>query len=299
VEAVSLLCYKRGCDAADHLVEFKYCEHHFAISKVKSILVRLSAEHLIALHGIKLNKTNTRGNIYMFLSGSIVVECAQDGGPLCKHMEEMSNVGAAERIDTAYYVPCTLLLDEILENMPMPDVADSDYEIKKYYIISARGLAGEEGPLDVLARFLESASVFLGKRISKVLRKVPYIPQLVNKYADKIDILLKTADNTLIGFSYTDASRTYHLGLSAVKSLLMYGLDHVILLHPYVSHDFHRQVANRIRNRWDVSEIGYIVINQPDEELYLYKYSQGNRYLRLSRTVQSHSSIIRGYVESL
>jgi hypothetical protein len=228
-----------------------------------------------------------------------VVDCIWEEETLCRHLEAIKAAGAAERAGTAYYLPHTLLSDEVVENLPLPEVTEEEYEIKKFYVVSLRGVAGEADAVESLAKFFEAASVFLGRRAVKVVSRVPHIAQLANRYTDRIDILLKLADGSLTGFGYVDVTKTYHLGFSLAKSFLLYGLDRVVVLHPYVDQSFHREVANRVKNRWDISEAGYAVVNPMEEELYFYKLPRVNRYLKMSVSAQRYSSVIRRYIESL
>jgi hypothetical protein len=296
---VAFNCFRRGCDAADHLKEFEYCNSNFGIDRVRKALVELSPEHMAVLQRIRLNWLNTKNPVYMFLSGSVVVNCVWGDETLCKHLEAIRSAGAAERAGAAYYLPYTLLSDEVVENLPLPEVAEEEYEIKKFYVVSLRGVAGEADAVEALAKFFEVAPVFLGRRTIKVVRRVPHIMQLANRYTDRIDILLKLADGSLTGVGYVDVTKTYHLGFSMAKSFLLYGLDRVVVLHPYVDQGFHREVANRLKNRWDISEVGYAVVNPMEEELYFYKLPRVNRYLKMSISAQKYSSLIRSYIESL
>jgi len=296
---VAFTCFRRGCDAADHLKEFEYCNSHFGLDKIRKALVELSPEHMAVLQRIRLNWLNTKNPVYMFLSGSVVVDCIWGDETLCKHLEAIRSAGAAERVGTAYYLPHVLLSEEVVENLPLPEVTEEEYEIKKFYVVSLRGVAGEVDAVEALAKFLETAPVFLGRRAVKVVKRVPHIIQLANRYTDRIDILLKLADGSLTGFGYVDVTKTYHLGFSMAKSLLLYGLDRVVVFHPYVDQGFHREVANRVKNRWDISEVGYAVVNLMEEELYFYKLPRVNRYLRMSVSAYKYSSVIRSYIESL
>ncbi|MEM4422405.1 hypothetical protein [Pyrobaculum sp.] len=291
-------CHRRGCTAKDHREELEYCAANFGLERVRKALVEASPDHMALLQKFFLNWVNTKNPIYMFLSGSLVVECLWEE-PLCASLEAMSRAGLAEKSGVAYYLPHTLLASEVLENLPLPEVSEEDYEIKKFYTVSLKGISGEADIIQALADFIEAASVFLGKRLSKVIRGVPYVPQLANKYTDKIDILLRGVDGTLTGFGYVDVTKTAHLGFSMAKTFLLYGLDRVVLLHPYVDQSFHRDVANRIRNRWDVSEVGYAVINPMEEELYLFKLPHQNRYLRMSISAHRYAATIRHYIETL
>ncbi|MFN3803748.1 MAG: hypothetical protein ACK4SY_01685 [Pyrobaculum sp.] len=291
-------CYRHGCTAVDHQREYEYGLDNYGIDKIKKALISLTAEQMLLLQKIRLNWLNTKNPVYMFLSGSVVVDCIWEES-ICRQLEVMRENKVVEKIDVAYYLPHTLLSEEILENLPLPELAEEDYEIKKFYILSVRGIAGEGEVVDTLSQFMEKAPVFLGRRVTKVIRGVPYVPQLANRYVDKIDILLKSTDGRLTGFGYVDISRTYHLGFSKAKNLLLYGLDYVLLLHPYLGQDFHYGVSNRIKNRWDISEVGYAVVNTMEEEVYLYKMPKVNRYLQMSITTQRYSSLIRNYIESL
>lgn len=291
-------CHRRGCTAEDHLREFEYCMANFGVEKMRKALVEFSADHIALLQKISLNWINTRNPVYMFLSGSLVVECLWEE-PMCKSLEAMRLAGATERAGSAYYLPHTLFSEEVLENMPLPEVPEEEYEVKKFYVVSLRGMSGEADVLDSFAKFLEAAPAFLGRRVAKVVRGVPYMPQLANKYTDKIDILVRGVDGSLSGFGYVDVAKTYHLGFSMAKSFLLYGLDRVVLLHPFVDPGFHRDVANRVKNRWDISEVGYAVVNQMEEELYFYKLPRRNRYLQMSLSAQKYSSAIRRYIELL
>ncbi|RFA92808.1 hypothetical protein [Pyrobaculum aerophilum] len=295
---MDFFCHKRGCTARDHLNEYEFCMANFGVDKVRKALVDFTAEQMALLQKISLNWINTKNPIYMFLSGSLLVYCLWEE-PMCKALEGVRLAGAAERSGAAYYLPHTLFSEEVLENLPLPEVSEEEYEIKKYYVVSLQGFSGEGDALEDLARFFESAPVFLGKRAARVVRGVPYMPQLANKYTDKIDILLKGVDGSLTGLGYVDVTKTYHLGFSKAKSFLLYGLDRVVLLHPHVDLSFHREVANRIKNRWDISEVGYAVLNPVEEELYFYKLPRKNRYLSMSVSAQKHSSVIRRYIESL
>lgn len=295
---MDFFCFRRGCTAFDHLREYEYCTSRFNIEKIRRALVDLSAEHMAILQKIRLNWINTKNPVFMFLSGSIVVDCIWDE-TLCKHLETIRALGIAEKMGSTYYVPHTLLSDEILENLPLPEVSEEEYEIKKFYIVSLKGFAREENDIDAFAKFLEATPVFLGRRIAKLVKNVPYIPQLANKYTEKIDLLIKSVDGSLIGLGYVDVTKTHHLGFSKAKNFLLYGLDYVIILHPYVDQAFHREVANRVKNRWDISEVGYAVLNAMEEELYFYKLPKVNRYLQMSVSAQRYSSIIRSYMETL
>jgi len=295
---VDFLCARRGCSAEDHLKEFDYGSSRYGLGHVKRALLNLTAEQMAVLQKISVNWVNTKNPIYMFLSGSVVVDCIWDDS-LCKHLDAISKSSAAERQGSAFYLPYTLLSEEVLENLPLPELSEEDYEIKRPYVVSLKGIAGEADVVEALASFFERASVFLGRRIAKVVRKVPYVPQLANKYTDRIDILLKGVDNSLVGFSYVDVTKTYHLGFTAAKNLLMYGLDYVVILHPYVDHDFHRGVGNRIKNRWDIAEVGYASVNLMEEEVHMYKLPRANRYLKMSLSAHKYSSLIRDYVETL
>jgi hypothetical protein len=295
---VAFACFRRGCDAADHLQEFEYCREHFGVDKIRKALVELTVEQMAVLQRARLNWLNTKNPVYMFLSGSLVVYCVWEE-TLCKHLEAIRAAGAAERMGAAYYLPHTLLSDEVVENLPLPEVTEEEYEIKKFYVMSLKGLAGEADAVEALAKFIEAAPVFLGRRVAKVVRRVPHIAQLANKYTDRIDLLLKLGDGSLTGFGYVDVTKTYHLGFSMAKSFLLYGLDHVVVLHPYTDHSFHKEVANRVKNRWDISEVGYAVVNPMEEELYFYKLPRANRYLKMSISAQKYSSAIRSYIETL
>ncbi|MEM3997223.1 MAG: hypothetical protein QXP31_09215 [Pyrobaculum sp.] len=291
-------CIRRGCTAEDHLREFEYCSNAYGVPKVRRAVADLTVEQMALLQKIRLNWVNTKNPIYMFLSGSVVLDCLWEEG-LCRHLEALANLGVVERWGTAYYLPHTLLSDDIVENLPLPEVSEEEYEVKKHYIVSVRGIGGEADVVEAVAKFIEKASVLFGKRVSRVIKGVPYVPQLANKYTDKIDILVKAEDNSLTGFGYVDVSKTYHLGFSMAKSFLLYGLDRVVVLHPYVDHSFHKDVGNRIKNRWDISEVGYATVNVMEEEMYFYKLPRANRYLRMSVSAQRYSRIIRQYVESL
>ncbi|ACB40864.1 hypothetical protein [Pyrobaculum neutrophilum] len=291
-------CFRRGCTTADHLSEFDYCTSRFGAERVKKALVDLAPEHMAVLQRFRLNWLSTKNPVYMFLSGSVVVDCIWEDS-LCRHLEAIRSAGAADRAGSLYYLPYTLLSEEVVENLPLPEVSEEEYEIKKFFVVSLRGVSGEGEAVENLARFLEAAPVFLGRRVARVVRGVPHIPQLANRYTEKIDILLKSTDGALTGFGYMDVSKTHHLGFSKAKSLLLYGLDYVVVLHPYVDRAFHREVANRVKNRWDISEVGYAVFNPLEEELYFYKLPRPNRYLRMSASAQRQSSIIRSYIESL
>ncbi len=295
---MAFLCHRRGCTAEDHRREYVYGVENYGIGKIRKALVNLTPDQMLLLQKIRLNWLNTKNPIYMFLSGSVVVECLWDES-ICKHLDAMADVEAVEKVGDVYYLPHTLLSGEVVENLPLPEISDEEYEVRKFYVISMRGTSGEASLLEAISAFLERASVFLERKIAKVVRGVPYIPQLANKYVDKIDILLKMSDGVLMGFGYVDVSRTYHLGFSAVKNLLLYGLDRVMLLHPYVNQDFHRGVSNKIRGRWDISEVGYAAVNLADEEMYMYKMPKVNRYLQMSVSTQRHHSLIRSYIESL
>lgn len=295
---MGFLCYKRGCSAEEHLAEYEYAMANFGIEKVRGALVEFSPEQMLLLQKIRLNWLNTKNVVYAFLSGSVVVDCIWEES-MCKLLEHLRDIGCVERRGTAYYIPHTLLSEEVVENLPLPEITEEDYEIKKHYVVSMRGISGEADILEAMASFFERATVFMGRKLAKVVRGVPYIPQLANKYTERVDILLKGADNSLTGFGYFDVRGTHHLGFTKAKSLLSYGLDYVVLLHPFVDHAFHREVANRIKNRWDIYELGYAAVNLMEEELYLYKLPGMNRYLKMSPSAHKYSSIIRGYIETL
>ncbi|MFN7105914.1 MAG: hypothetical protein ACK4M3_04960 [Pyrobaculum sp.] len=291
-------CYIHGCTAADHQKEYEYGLDNYGIDKIKKALINLTPEQMLLLQKIRLNWLNTKNPVYMFLSGSVVVDCIWEES-ICRQLEVMRENKVVEKTGLAYYLPHTLLSEEILENLPLPELSEEDYEIKKFYILSVRGIAGEVEAVDALSQFIEKTAVFLGRRVTKVIRGVPYVPQLANRYVEKIDILLKSIDGRLTGFGYVDINKTYHLGFSKVKNFLLYGLDHVFLLHPYLGQDFHYGVSNKIKNRWDISEAGYTVVNIMEEEIYLYKMPKVNRYLQMSISTQKYSSLIRSYIESL
>lgn len=291
-------CVRRGCTAEDHLEEYRHSTTYFSLDRIKRRLVDMSYEQISLLQKFRLNWLSTKNPVYMFLSGSVVVECLWEEA-MCKQLDSMKSIGLVDNVGVMYYIPNTLFLDEVVENLPTPEVSEEEYEIKKFYIVSLKGVAGDLDVVDNFVKFFEKSPVFITKKIIKIIKKVPYIPQLTNKYTDRIDILLKSSDGSLIGMGYVDITKTYHMGFSIVKNYLMYGLDKAILLHPYIDQSFHKEVANRIKNRWDISEVGYAVVNLMEEEMYIYKLPRPNRYLRMSLTTQKNSSLIRNYIESL
>jgi hypothetical protein len=70
---VAFNCFRRGCDAADHLKEFEYCNSNFGMDRITKALVELTVEQMAVLQRIRLNWLNTKNPVYMFLSGSLVV----------------------------------------------------------------------------------------------------------------------------------------------------------------------------------------------------------------------------------
>lgn len=289
---MDLLCVERlNCTAADHRAEAEEANRRYPLDLLKEKIVDLSSDVMSALGRLRNNAVKNR--VYAFLSGSLVVQC-EDGGGICQALSYMARAGIAENLGGLFYVPYTALSDQLLEYLP---VEEEPSPIRGPYVASISGLGGGE-IVETLSAYLNEAEFFLGGSIEKIMYKISFIPQLINKYNTKIDILVKYKNKYILGIKYMDIRRTVHMGFSAIDDYLKYGLDYAVLLHPYVDHKTHRHVANRI-NELDISTSGYVVLDTLNEILYIYKFPKYNIYLSKYISTHSQAMAIRSYIESL
>lgn len=289
---MDLLCAPRlSCTAADHKAEAEEATERYPLELLKERIVDLSSNVMRALGFLKNNAAKNR--TFAFLSGSLVIQC-EDQDWICQALSDMAKVGIAENLGGFFYVPYMVLSDKLLEYLP---VEEEPLPIKNPYVVSVSGLGGGE-VIESLSKYLNEAEFFLGRRIEKIVHKISFIPQLINKYNTKIDILIKYENKYVLGIKYMDIRRTAHMGFSAIDDYLKYGLDYAVLLHPYVDGKTHRYVANRI-NELDISTSGYIAVDAINEILYIYKFPKYNTYLSKYISAHSQAMAIRSYIESL
>lgn len=289
---MDLLCAERlSCTPEDHRVEAERAGERYPLDLLKERIVDVSSDVMKALGQLRSN--NVKNRVFAFLSGSLVVEC-KDGGGVCAALSSMAKAGIAEDLGGFFYVPYTALSDRLIEYLPVEEEAQP---IKRPYLASVSGLGGGE-PIESFSTYINSAGYFLGGKIEKIISKITFIPQLINKYNTQIDILVRFQNKYILGVKYIDIRKTVHMGFSAIDDYLKYGLDYAVLLHPYIEHKVHRYVANRI-NELDISPSGYLVLDIVNEILYIYKFPKYNIYL--SRYISAHSQAmaIRSYIESL
>nr|KJR74131.1 MAG: hypothetical protein TU35_01910 [Thermoproteus sp. AZ2] len=289
---MDLLCVERlSCTPADHRAEAEEAQRRFPTPQLLERVVDAPQEALRALKLLKGNGLGIKGRAYAFLSGSLIVECGED----CGRLKGLADAGLAEALGRYIYIPYTALDEKILEHLPLEE---EEVEVKRAYIASVEGINTGEELTKALTEYLSSSGYFLGRRIEKALHDLTYIPQLVNKYIYKINILLKLDGNYIVGINYIDIRRTVHLGFSAVEGYLSYGLDYAVLLHPYVDHRFHKSIAGRMAER-GIGDAGYMAIDLINEILYIYKFPKYNSAFNKYMFIHSNSRAIRSYIENL
>ncbi|MBP1449005.1 MAG: hypothetical protein JZD41_03160 [Thermoproteus sp.] len=294
---MDLLCAVHlSCKQTDHRAEAEEAQRRFPPNLVLKRIANIPPEALYYLKLLRDNRLSLKGNIYAFLSGSLLIEC-RSREDACGALSSLARAELAEVEGGLIYLPNTVLNDKLLEHLPL-DIDEEGLEIKKAYVASVSGINNGEGIAEALADYLRDTGRFMGENIDKVLSNVSFIPHLINKYINKIDILIKLKNNDVIGVNYTDIRKSIHLGFSTIENYLMYGLDYVLLLHPYINHNIHKSISNKIKDRY-ISDTGYIVIDLINELIYIYKMPHYNKILSKYISIHSIAKAIRSYIESL
>ncbi|AEA13279.1 hypothetical protein TUZN_1819 [Thermoproteus uzoniensis 768-20] len=290
---MDLLCAEKlSCTPADHRAEAERAGELYPLEKILEKVVDVPGDALKALASLRSN--NIKNRAFSFLSGSLLIDCSSRASP-CPSLQAMARAGLAESLGDFYYVPYTALSERLLEYLPIED--EETQQIKRPYVVSLSGIGGGD-VVEALSGYISSAGYFLWGKVEKILTKISFIPQLINKYNTQIDILIKLENKYIIGIKYLDITRTVHMGFSAINDYLRYGLDYAILLHPHVNPRVHRSVANRI-GELEISPSGYMALDLLNETLYIYRFPKHNTYLSKYISSHSQSMALRSYIESL
>ncbi|MFP3348088.1 MAG: hypothetical protein RXN90_02035 [Thermoproteus sp.] len=290
---MDLLCAARlSCTPADHRGEAERAGELYPQEAILERVVEVPGEALRALASLRNNGIKNRA--FGFLSGSLLVDCSGGSG-ICRQLQAMSRAGLAEGLGDFYYVPHTALNERLLDYLPVED--EGAQQIKRPYAVSLSGISGGD-PIEAFTGYVGSAGYFMWGKVEKILTKISFIPQLINKYNTQIDILIKLDNKYIISIKYMDITRTVHMGFSAVNDYLRYGVDYAVLMHPYVNPGVHRSVANRLAEL-EISPSGYMALDLVNEMLYIYRFPRHNTYLSKYISSHSQSMALRSYIESL
>ncbi|MEL9990919.1 MAG: hypothetical protein QXP98_10045 [Thermoproteus sp.] len=289
---MDLLCARElSCTPADHKAEAERAERLYPLDSIVKRIAEAPRESMKALSDLRNNKANVRG--FGFLSGSLLVECTAAVG-LCAALYGLVKVGVAEDVGGFIYIPHTALSEQVVEYLPVEE--EEVQTVKRPYVVSVAGIGGGD-TVEAFSEYLRAAGYFLWGGIEKVLNKISYIPQLVNKYNTQIDILIKLNNKYIVEIRYVDINRTVHMGFSAIGDYLKYGLDYAVLLHPFVDAKTHRHIANRI-GEIEIAPAGYMALDMLNEVLYIYRMPKYNTFLRYI-SIHSQAMALRSYIESL
>ncbi|CCC82313.1 hypothetical protein [Thermoproteus tenax] len=290
---MDLLCaVKLACRSIDHRGEAEAASSRYPSERILKRILEIPSESARFL--LQLRNNGVKASVYGFLSGSLILDCSKGEG-ICLSAAQLVKADMAANIDGYIYIPYTVLREQIVDHLP---VEVEEQQIKRPYIVGLPDVESAGDVVESLAMYLTSASYFFGGKIEKVITKITYIPQLINKYNTQIDILVKFFDKTILGIHYVDIRRTVHMGFSAIEDYMKYGLDYVILLHPYVDHKIHRRVVNRM-GELEISSAGYIVFDDVNGVIYIYRFPRYNQFLSKYIYTHSYSMSIRSYIESL
>ncbi|MEZ0249239.1 MAG: hypothetical protein ABWJ97_08175 [Thermoproteus sp.] len=288
---MDLLCARElSCTPADHKAEAERAERLYPLDSIMKKIAEAPRESMKALSDLRNNRANVEG--FGFLSGSLLVECTAAGR--CAALQGLVKAGIAEDVGGFIYIPYTALSEQVVEYLPVEE--EEAQTIKRPYVVSVAGIGGGD-PVESFSEYLKATGYLLWGRIERVLNKISYIPQLINKYNTQIDILIKLNNKYIVGIRYVDINKTVHMGFSAVGDYLRYGLDYAVLLHPFVDVKTHRRIANRI-GELEIASAGYMALDILNEVLYIYKMPKYNTYLR-HISIHSQAMALRSYIESL
>ncbi len=280
--------YRRELEEVKRLNRKKvYAELAMSVSSVKG--------HAEALYHIVRRELYTRLNVFTTPARSLIIECGERNDKYCN----LCSVLTASIFNSDMcYIPSPILSEEAFLGLPLdyepPQRHYGEFTAPAPLNIIAYDMDSYETTdvLESLASWFRRVSAFEGMEIGRMEVGVKYVYGY-GYFEEPPDLLLYTVDGTTVGIVYVDIRETVHMGFSRGKRLLMEGVEQVYVVHPYVDRHFHYDVASRIGNRWDISDLGYMAVDIPGGRMIIYKQAYQNRYVRSSETVRRRSASLR------
>ncbi len=288
---------RRNCTAEIYrreLEEVKRADRKRALMDLVASMDRVRG-HAETLYHVVRRELYTRLGVFTTPAGSLIIECGGRGDRYC----DLCGVLAPALFNGGMcYIPPTILSEEVFLGLPLdydpPQrhfgefVAPAPMNVVAYDIDSYEAADA----LEALASWMRRVSAFEGMEIGRLEIGVKYVHGY-GYFSEPPDLLMYTLDGTTIGMVYVDVRDTVHMGFSRGKRLLMDGIEQVYVVHPYVDKRFHSDVASRIGNRWDISDLGYVSVDVSGGRLIVYKQARQNRYMRSSDAVRKRSAALK------
>ncbi len=237
----------------------------------------------------------TKLGVFTTPAGSLIIECGGKGDRYC---DLCSALVPASLRGGMCYIPSTILNEDVFLGLPLdyepPQkhfgefIAPAPMNIVAYDIDSYEAADA----LEALASWMSRVSAFEGMEIGRLEVGVKYVHGY-GYFSEPPDLLIYTLDGTTVGIVYVDVRETVHMGFSRGKRLLMEGVEQVYVVHPYVDRRFHSDVASRIGNRWDISDLGYVTVDVSGGRITVHKQAYQNRYVRSSDAVRRKSAVLK------
>lgn len=290
---VLLRCIKEfSCDSGVYSREVHDMEYIDERALVKALIGRLDRIRGFsdAYRDLARKTLYTANKVYTTPAGSLILECRHPDS-YCQLARILADLGLALTAGKLYYLPTRLISEELVNALPI-DASEKARALHQSSTPSPLLLVSQDiqpyaEPPEAFYNWLVEVGAFNGVRVAKALYRVKNIRGFRENVVDEhVDVLALMEDSTTMGVKYVDPSRTPHLGFTASKRLLSYGIDNVYLLHPYFGEDFHLDVTSRLFNRWDVQDVGYLGLDLQNGVMKIYKIARGNRYVRSSVTIQ-------------
>ncbi|GGP20557.1 hypothetical protein GCM10007981_09120 [Thermocladium modestius] len=234
---------------------------------------------------------DSKGKAYVTLNGTLMLQGSQLGRDLVEAgigMEVSGLVVLPGFFSWTYWVRpiCPDLEgEEFINVLPM--------QVFGVGVIPYAELGGvEQG----FAELVKGVGFYMVGPIKDVLMRTWIMDGMT--FDENVDLLV-IADNETIAHKYVDARRSVHMGLSSLERYAQYGFDRLVLMHPFVSRQYHDEVVAKLASRSVISTAGYLVLSMDEYEINgvtIYKWPLINYMLSRSLNVMQRNMELKRFI---
>ncbi|MGC8597155.1 MAG: hypothetical protein ACP5NY_04460 [Thermocladium sp.] len=235
---------------------------------------------------------DTKGKAYVTLNGTLILQDSPLAPELIRSgigMEVSGTVVLPSFFSWIYWVKpfCPDIEGEFIDVLPM-----------RVFGIGAAPYAELGGVEEGFAGLVKSIGFYIVGSVRDILLRAWIMDGLT--FDENVDIIV-IADNETIAHKYVDTRSSVHVGLSSMERYAQYGFDRLMLLHPFLSRQYHAEIASKIIARRMISTAGYAALMMDDYEIngiVIYKWPHINYMLSRSLNVMQKNMQLKKFITS-
>ena len=233
---------------------------------------------------------DTKGKAYVTLNGTLILQDSPLAPELIRSgigMEVSGAVVLPSFFSWIYWIKplCPDLEGEFIDVLPM-----------RVFGIGAAPYAELGGVEEGLAGLVKSIGFYIVGSVRDVLLRTWIMDGLT--FDENVDMIV-IADNETIAHKYVDTRSSIHVGLSSMERYAQYGFDRLMLVHPFLSRQYHAEVVSKIISRKVISTAGYAALIMDDYEIngiIMYKWPLINYMLSRSLNVMQRNMQLKKFI---